>query len=154
MPPVCISPSMGCTHPPLGTTAMSMQVLTFVCNIPSQLLQPMFLSEIKIATEIYLPMSKRGSSLLSVRANMVSDDNGKKPLLSTGSEGRRGGLAAAGCCLGAEYSCVALVAPLHPAPPSCSRCSASSSTVSLAGRPGPVVQRLSTAAPPSPWSCG
>ena len=82
---------------------MSMHVLTFVCNIPSQLLQPMFLSEIKIATEIYLPMSKRGSSLLSVRANMVSDDNGKKPLLSTVSEGRRGGyVAAAGCCLGAE----------------------------------------------------
>ena len=42
---------MGCTHLPLGTTAMSMQVLTFVCNIPSQLLQPMFLSEIKNATK-------------------------------------------------------------------------------------------------------
>ena len=34
---------------------------------------------------------------------MVAGDNGKKPLLSTVSEGRRGGyVAAAGCCLGAE----------------------------------------------------
>ena len=128
-------------HPPPAEDNIYEYASPDICmqHTTAQLLQPMFLSEIN--TVCFNEQVKLAACPSVLGGYLIM---GKL---------RRGWLPAAGCCLGAEYSCVALVAPLHPAPPSCSRCSASSSTVSLAGRPGPVVQRLSTAAPPS-WSCG